>query len=135
MPLPERVADGVFLADNNPVDMPPKSHKYHDKLSNTTKDDGGQRTADDLQPLNGTDLNQNLKGNDGLKNAAPTNEKKKRKSKKARYRQSNNQKSASPCPPPPPARNPSLDMQPGLKAPPVIANWSHVAYGAYGSLS
>ncbi len=82
---------------------------------------------DDLQPLNGTDLNQNLKGNDGLKNAAPTNEKKKRKSKKARYRQSNNQKSASLCPPPPPARNPSLDMQPGLKAPPV--NSKLVSFG------
>lgn len=111
LPLPERIADGVFLSDTNSAD--PLRITHNQAGPKSTKVEGARRDVDARLPLSGADLNQKPADTESVKHPVGTKEKKK-KSKKTRYKESN-QKSASPCPPPPPARNPALDTQPGLK--------------------
>ncbi len=116
--LPERVADGVFLA-GSAADI---THRGRVRTSKSKQDDGCRRNADERQPLNNTELKQETKDSDEAKHTT-SNKEKKKKAKKARHKQSNKNR-PSPPPPPPPARNPALDMQPGLtimKADPPIS--------------
>ncbi len=61
--LPERVADGVFLA-GSAADI---THRGRVRTSKSKQDDGCRRNADERQPLNNTELKQETKDSDEAK--------------------------------------------------------------------